>query len=57
MDFDRVKWTQIVAGEAESIDYENFKNSVHDGTCRDQAYMSCWAAMSRAGETSRNENY
>lgn len=47
MDFERGKWSEIVQHEAEAIDYENFKNAVHDGTKRDAAYMSVWSAMRR----------
>ncbi|MBP5621773.1 MAG: hypothetical protein J6X44_07145 [Thermoguttaceae bacterium] len=47
MDFERGKWAEIVKSEAESIDYENFKNAVHDGTRRDLAYMDVWDAMRR----------
>jgi hypothetical protein len=45
MDFERGKWAEIVKSEAESIDYSNFKNAVHDGTRRDEAYMDVWSAM------------
>ncbi len=47
MDFERAKWAEIVRSEAESIDYENFKNAVHDGTLRDSAYMGVWNVMRR----------
>lgn len=50
MDFDRKTWAEIVSSEAESIDYPNFKNVVHDGTSRDRAYMNCWSAMRREQE-------
>jgi hypothetical protein len=36
------KW---LSDQAESIDYTNFKNAVHDGTARDAAYMRVWSAM------------
>jgi len=39
------EWAKIVASEAEAIDYGNFKNAVHDGTGRDDAYMEVWSAM------------
>lgn len=48
MNFPRKMWAEIVAKEAECIDYSNFKNAVHDGTSRDSAYMGCWSAMRRA---------
>ena len=48
MDFNRALWVKIVMSEAEAIDYHNFKNSVHDGTVRDRAYMDVWAALRRA---------
>ena len=48
MDFPRAQWVKIVAGEAESIDYYNFKNAVHDGTPRDGAYLNVWSALRRA---------
>lgn len=41
-------WTRIVAEEAADIDYANFKNAVHDGTARDDAYMDVWGAMRSA---------
>ena len=44
-DFPIEVWSDIVRKEAESIDYTNFKNAVHDGTERDRAYMDVWAAM------------
>lgn len=47
MDFERSKWSEIMKSEAESIDYTNFKNAVHDGTLRDKAYMSVWGVMRR----------
>lgn len=43
-------WAEIVATEAADVDYENFKNAVHDGTARDMAYMDVWCAM-RQGQT------
>ena len=48
MDFDRGTWSQIMASEANAIDYENFKSAVHDGTARDTAYMRCWTALRSA---------
>lgn len=45
MDFDRKKWGEIVKGEAEAIDYINFKNAVHDGTERDYAYFKVWDVL------------
>ena len=50
MDFPIAEWARIVMEEAESIDYENFKNAVHDGTERDEAYMNVWMAMLVAQE-------
>ena len=47
MNFRREDWAKIVAGEANAIDYENFKDAVHEGTSRDSAYMDCWAALRR----------
>lgn len=41
-------WVRCVAEEAADIDYGNFKNKVHDGTERDDAYMGCWDAMRNA---------
>lgn len=46
-DFSREDWIDIVKAEADAIDYENFKNEVHDGTARDLAYMAVWSAMRR----------
>ncbi len=48
MDFDRSVWTRLVAAEADQIDYANFKNAVHDGTVRDQAYLGVWSVLSHA---------
>lgn len=45
MEFDKADWARIVREEAESIDYGNFKNAVHDGTSRDSAYMDTWFAL------------
>lgn len=47
MDVSRTSWSIIVEAEAKSIDYENFKNAVHDGTKRDRAYLDIWAALRR----------
>ena len=37
-------WGDIVKQVAGEIDYDNFKNSVHEGhgSARDAAYMGCW---------------
>jgi len=48
MDFSRALWARIVQAEAEAIDYDNFKDSVHGMRSRDIAYMSCWAALRHA---------
>jgi hypothetical protein len=45
MDFDRSEWARIISSEASGIDYDNFKDAVHDGTDRDRAYMNCWSAL------------
>ena len=47
MDFERATWTSIVQGEAQSIDYSNFKSAVHDGTKRDRAYIEVWSALQK----------
>ena len=47
MDFERATWTRIVSQEANAINYTNFKNAVHDGSQRDEAYMDVWWAMRR----------
>lgn len=44
----RMDWAAAVLSQAEGIDYENFKDAVHDGTRRDSAYMSVWGALRRA---------
>lgn len=51
----RVKLSKSVFAEitkqiAENINYDNFKNHVHEGhnSKRDRAYMDCWAALWRA---------
>lgn len=46
-DISRTDWIKVVKGETIDIHYENFKNEVHDGTSRDQAYMAVWSAMRR----------
>ena len=43
--FTREDWAEIVNAVARDIDYTNFKDSVHEGTARDDAYMSVWATM------------
>jgi len=40
------EWAKIAEREAGGIDYGNFKNAVHDGTGRDDAYMQVWSVMS-----------
>lgn len=50
MDFMKSDWSRIVAEEADAIDYCNFKNAVHDGTARDEAYLAAWCAMRRGQE-------
>lgn len=50
MDFKREDWARVVKEEAENIDYNNFKNAVHDGTPRDDAYIDVWTAMRDAQE-------
>lgn len=42
------QWANAVKSEAESIDYDNFKSSVHEGTARDTAYLRCWSALRQA---------
>ena len=39
------EWTRAVMEESDAIDYGNFKNVVHDGTARDDAYMEVWCSM------------
>lgn len=46
--FLKTLWAEIVRREAEAIDYDNFKDAVHEGTVRDRAYMGCWSALLRA---------
>ena len=38
--------------ESDAIDYGNFKNAVHDGTARDDAYMEVWGVMCGLQDTS-----
>lgn len=45
MDFPRAEWARIAAEEAAAIDYDNFKDAVHDGTVRDDAYMEVWSDL------------
>ena len=47
MDFPRKTWDEIVKAEAEAIDYTNFKNAVHDGTNRDDAYFEAYDALAK----------
>lgn len=37
--------TRALVSLTESLDYDNFKDAVHEGGPRDHAYMSCWTAM------------
>ena len=53
MDLGREVWARVVAKEAMDIDYTNFKAAVHDGTARDWAYFSAWAALRRGQEGGR----
>ena len=40
------QWASYAAGEAATIDYANFKNSVGDNDPdRSSAYMKCWEAL------------
>ena len=41
------EWTRAVMEESDAIDYGNFKNAVHDGTARDDAYLDVWSVMYR----------
>ena len=52
MNFIRTDWERIVSEEARAIDYTNFKNAVHDGTARDEAYLGAWVAMREGQEES-----
>ena len=45
MTFLKSDWAEIMRREAELIDYDNFKDAVHEGTVRDRAYMGCWRAL------------
>jgi len=36
-----------IARMVDEIDYDNFKNAVHDDSPRDAAYMAVWTALSR----------
>lgn len=55
-DFSRVAWRRIVAAEAGGIDYTNFKNEVHDGTARDDAYFEVWNVLREAQEKDAEGN-
>ena len=46
------EWTRAVMEESDAIDYGNFKNAVHDGTARDDAYMEVWGVMCGLQDTS-----
>ena len=50
MDLHVAEWAWIVKEETEGIDYTNFKDAVHDGTERDDAYLNAWTAMREAQE-------
>lgn len=43
----RTAWVAVVQAQAQEMDYDNFKNAVHDGTNRDTAYMGVWSTMRR----------
>ena len=47
MDFKREIWSEILRREALDIDYTNFKNTVHDGTVRDDAYFEAYDALAK----------
>ena len=47
MDFKRETWSEILRREALDIDYTNFKNAVHDGTVRDDAYFEAYDALAK----------
>ena len=44
----KAQWSDAVSRIAREIDYDNFKNSVHDGTERDTAYLKCWYSLRSA---------
>ena len=46
------QWSNAASKIASEIDYDNFKDSVHDGTIRDMAYLQCWAAL-RSSQNNR----
>lgn len=46
------EWTRAVMEESDAIDYGNFKNAVHDGTARDDAYLDVWSVMRGLQDTS-----
>ena len=46
------EWTRAVMEESDAIDYGNFKNAVHDGTARDDAYLDVWSVMCGLQDTS-----
>jgi len=50
----RAMWGDIVKQVADEIDYDNFKNSVHEGqgSARDAAYMGCWWEL-RKGQAAK----
>ena len=48
MDFERTDCVRIMACEAEAIDYDSFKDAVHDGTVRDSAYLKVWSTLRHA---------
>jgi len=50
VEMDAADWVRCVTEEADDIDYGNFKNRVHDGSVRDDAYMGCWLSMVEAQE-------
>lgn len=49
LELPKKQWAEFLAKEAQAIDYDNFKDSVHGETReRDLAYMGCWSALRKA---------
>ena len=54
MECPKIWFSEVLREQAEEIDYDNFKNAVHEGTARDGAYMDVWRALWAAQNFPKN---
>ena len=54
MECPKIWFSEVLREQAEEIDYDNFKNAVHEGTVRDGAYMDVWRALWAAQNFGKN---